>query len=79
VPWLLDDRYVDSLEGLLRELEALALEGTTAGERWLYRGQARAGWPLEPSIERRFERECPADELGSGGDDLLIRNDHLRV
>ena len=48
---------VDSVRDLIDALEKLIIGAQRANERWIYRGQSRANWSLEPTIERRVPKE----------------------
>lgn len=50
------EEHVDSVEDLVSELDKLIQEAQSANQRWIYRGQSRAAWGLEPTIERRVPK-----------------------
>ncbi|HWD98942.1 MAG TPA: FRG domain-containing protein [Bryobacteraceae bacterium] len=52
-----DEQPFASLQELTKCLEALIAEAEKTGARWIYRGQPRATYLLEPTIERRPPKE----------------------
>jgi len=56
-----DEQRFDSLQDLINGLGELIIEAQKAGHRWIYRGQPRASWELEPTIERRLPNVSTSD------------------